>query len=96
LIRALSTLVVRTAELIEAEGRAARGELVKLIKLGLCYIATCALALAGLLVVASGAFLALAEVMKPAGALLIVGVAILAVGVLTFFLARSHETGAGA
>jgi hypothetical protein len=93
LIRALSTLVVRTAELVEAEGRTARGELIKLLKLGLYYIATCLLAVMGLLVVASGVFLALSEVMKPAGALLVIGAAILAVGGVTFILARSHEPG---
>ena len=91
MIQAVSKLMVRTAELVEAEGRVVRHEAIQLIKLALYYVATSVLALLGFMVLASGVFMAMTEVMKPAYALLIIGGAFLIAGLLTFVIARQYE-----
>lgn len=91
MIRALSILVVRTAELFEAEGRSLRGEALRMVRLTVYYVATCTLTIIGLLVVAAGLFLALSDLLTPAGALVLIGGLILAAGLVMIALAWRNE-----
>lgn len=71
-------LVLRVAGLVEAEGRVARRAAVRIVIAGCIWALGTILMAAGLLAVALAIFLALAEVVHPAAALLVVALIVIA------------------
>ncbi|MBI1367851.1 MAG: hypothetical protein GC162_04270 [Planctomycetes bacterium] len=78
MMHALGRFTVKVADLVEAEGRAARREVWRLVEMVLVGITAMVLFLTGIAAVGGGAYLALIMLMPPAAALTLVGAALLA------------------
>jgi uncharacterized membrane protein YbhN (UPF0104 family) len=85
-------LVLRVAGLVEAEGRVAKRAAVQ-VAIGICIFALATVLVAvGLLCIAAAIFLALAEVMHPAAALLTIAVIVIAAAVGCAFAGKAVIT----
>lgn len=69
----LSTLIVRVTELLEAEGRALKRSIFRLVLALVLMMLVCVLLMATLGLFAGALFILLAELVTPAGALAILG-----------------------
>lgn len=92
MIRSLSKLAVCLADLMEAEGRVARFEVLRLVKISLLYVVSCVLLLSGALILVAGLYLFLAEIMPPGFALMSLGVSVLIISIGIAALTRRRES----
>ncbi len=92
MIRSLSKLVVRTAELIEAEGRVARHEVIRMLKITLLYSLASVLVLGAVIALAVGLYTALATLTTIGIAWALVGVLLLACSCAAALIAQRHES----
>lgn len=85
----LIELVLRLAGLVEAEGRAAKQNAVRVAAAVCIWVLATILVAVGLLGMATSMFLGLAEVMHPAVALLIVAALVIGIAVACALIGRS-------
>jgi len=90
-IRTLSKLIVRAAELAEAEGRLARVQVMRLMKAAAVLTVAVVGVSAGLLTIGAGVTLTLTSVMPPGAALIVVGVGLVAIGGGAAYAVRDRE-----
>ena len=79
-MRSVGELIVRVADLMEAEGRVARRNIVRLIFISVILVTAAMTLVAGILSLGAAVFLGLNSVMHPGWALAIVAFALIALG----------------
>lgn len=82
-------LVLRIAELAEAEGRAAKVAAVQVLSAGLIWFAAVCLLIVGFAALLGALYLTLSESLSPAGALTIVSFVPVFVGIIGVFVGRT-------
>lgn len=92
MIEAVSTLIVNVANLVEAEGKAAKFHAVKVIKLFYAYAAATMVGTVGLIVFVGGVFMALDAVMPRFAALLVVGGVMIVIAAGLLAVARKEAS----
>lgn len=91
MIRTLSRLIVRAAELAEAEGRLARVQVMRLMRLAAVMSVSVVGVSAGLLTIGAGVTIALMRVMSPGAALIIVGLGLVVISGGAASMVRERE-----
>lgn len=86
----IAELVVRIADLVEAEGRSLRRVVIRLCVLAAVLVAVTGLSLAGVALVVTGAFLGLSRALGWAWAAGIMGLVCLALAGVVLWMSRDH------
>lgn len=86
-MKSIEELIVRTADLVEAEGRVARRNAVRVLSTAVIFLSASALTVSGVIALCAAAFLGLNSVMHAGWALAIVSLPPLGAGVVCGYVA---------